>query len=143
MNPEQAARVMAAFEKADDYESLMWRVKLRPYYVTQITMLALCSDFFYLATADCEEIEAGDIALLEQCLADLTGTGEEFWLAELFAARKRKMRPHRSACKGMAAPVAALFDACSTEEERAGIDQRERAFWAGVASRPAPGGAHG
>lgn len=141
MTPGLAAVVLAAFEKADNYESLMWRVTHVPGREADVKLLALCSDFFYLATADCEEIEAGDIALLEQCLADLTGTDEEFYLAELFAARKRKMRPHRSAYKGMAAAVAALFDACSTEEERAGIDQRERAFWAGVASGPVPGGA--
>lgn len=133
MNPEQAARVLAAFEKADDYESLTWRVTVRPYCITEIKLFAGCSDFFHLATADCEEIEADDLPLLEQCLTDLTGTGEEFYLAELFAARKRKMRPCRPAYKGMAPAVAALFDGCSTEEERAEVDQQDRAYWAHVA----------
>jgi hypothetical protein len=135
VNPEQAARVLAAFEKADDFESLMWRVTLKPYCVTEIKMFAGCSDFFHLATADAEEITADDLPLVEQCVADLGGTGEEFYLAELFAARKRKMRPLRSAYKGMAPAVAALFDGCSTEEERAEVDQRDRAFWAGVAHK--------
>ena len=135
MNPEQAARVLAAFEKAEDFESLSWRVTLKPYYVTGIKMFAGCSDFFHLATADAEEITADDIPLLETCLADLLTTGEEYYLAELFAGRKRKMRPHRSAYKGMTPAVAALFDGCSTEEERAGVDQQDRAFWAHVAHK--------
>ena len=133
MTPGLAAVVLAAFEKAGDYESLSWRVTHDPGREADVKLFAGCSDFFYLATADCEEIEAGDIDLLEQCLADLSGTGEEFYLAELFAARKRKMRPLKSAYKGMSPAVAALFDGCSTEEERAEVDQQDRAFWAHVA----------
>lgn len=134
MTPGLAAVVLAAFEKADTYDSLTWRVEHEPGRETRVRLFAICSDTFHLATADCEEIEdVTDVELLERCLADLTGTEEEFQLAYLFAARKRKMRPLKSAYKGMAPAVAALFDGCSTEEERAEVDQRDRAFWAHVA----------
>lgn len=129
MTPGLAAVVLAAFEKADSFDGLTWRVTHKPGSEADVKLFALCSDFFHLATADCEEIEdIADIDLLERCLADLDGTGEEIYLAELFAARKRKMRPLKNAYKGMAPAAAALFDGCSTEEERAEVDQRDRAF---------------
>lgn len=134
MTPGLAAVVLAAFEKAGDFESLTWLVTHEPGREADVKLFAGCSDFFHLATADCEEIEGlADVELLERCLADLTGTEEEFQLAYLFAARKRKMRPHQSAYKGMAPAVAALFDGCSTPEERAEVDRQDRAYWAHVA----------
>lgn len=134
MTPYEAAAVLAAFQRAEENESLMWRVDMES-ESRDVELFALCSDFFHLATADCEEIEAGDLPLLGKCLADLTGTGEEFYLGELFAARKRKMRPHKSAYKGMAPAVAALFDGCSTEDERAGADRKDATFWSHVARK--------
>lgn len=135
MTPGLAAVVLAAFEKADDFESLSWRITHDPGREAKVRLFVNCSDFFHLATADCEEIEAADVDLLEQCFADLKAAGDNCHLPELFAARKRKMRPHASARKGMTPAVGALFDACSTEEERAEVDRKDRAFWAHVAHK--------
>jgi hypothetical protein len=131
VNPEQAARVLAAFEKADTYDSLTWRVTTTPGN-TYVKLFATCSDFFHYATADAEEIAGGDIPVLEACLADLEKTDEQFYLAELFAARKRKLRPLPLACQQMAEGTRLLFDAAGTEEERAEADRRDVAFWAHV-----------
>jgi len=122
--------VLAAFQRADDYESLRWRVDDS---TGDVSLFAGCSDFFHLATADCEEVKAADIALLGECLEDLEETGEPYFLAELFAARKRGMRPLAGAYKDMDPPTRALFDACSTEEERVGVDRGDAAFWQHVA----------
>ena len=133
MTPALAAVVLAAFEKADDYDSLMWRVTHRPGSEADVKLFAQCSDFFHYATADAEEIEGlADVELLEACLADLVGTEEEFYLAELFAARKRKLRPLPIACQGMTTATQALFDAAGTAEARDEADRQDKAFWAHV-----------
>ena len=132
MKPHDAAAVFAAFEAADTYESLMWRVDMSS-ADRDVRLLALCNDFFHYATADCEEIGAADIPMLESCLADLRETGDEHYLAELFAARKRKLRPLEAAGKDMGEATRALFDAAGTEEGRAEEDRKDAAFWGAVA----------
>jgi hypothetical protein len=84
----EVLRVLAVWERCDTYEGLMWKVK-----GDTAQVFALCSDFFYWGTADCEEVTADDLDLLESCAADLKTVGNEFLVGELFAARKRDMRP--------------------------------------------------
>jgi hypothetical protein len=136
VTPEEAAAVLSVFERADDYESLMWRVDMSA-DSRDVKLFALCNDLFHWATADCEEIAAGDVPLLESCLTDLRATKEDWYFAELFAARKRGLRPQKPFYKEMNAATAALFDACSTEAERTQADKRDAAFWSNVAAKVA------
>jgi hypothetical protein len=133
MTPSEAAAVLSAFERADDYESLMWRVDMDA--GPDVKLLALCSDVFFWATADAEEITAADLTLLEACLADLAKTGETYYLAELFAARKRKLRPQKPIYERMSEATAMLFDACCTAEERAEAEHKDAAWWIAVAHK--------
>lgn len=134
MTPSDAAAVLSVFERADDYESLMWRVTTTD-GERDVKLFALCNDVFFWATADCVEITAGDVPLLESCLADLAVTGEEYYLAELLAARKRGLRPQAPFYKGMGQATAALFDACCTAEERAEAERKDAAWWIAVAHK--------
>lgn len=85
--------VLDVFRRADTFQSLMWRR-------TDVghRFSAMCSDTFAWGTADAEIIEPEDVPLLEQCLADLKQADPQLGecdLPELFAARKRGMRPMR------------------------------------------------
>lgn len=71
----------------------------------EVKLYAACSDFFYWACADAEEILPEDISLLWQCATDLSeiaaGNTRDVihastYVLRLFAARKRKMRPMRA-----------------------------------------------
>lgn len=137
MTPHEAAAVFAAFERADGNESLMWRVNMAD-EGRDLKLFALCNDVFFWATADAEEITADDVPLLEECLADLDKCADRWvtcYLAELFAARKRKLRPQKPFYKDMPEDVAALFDACCTAEERAEAEERDAACWIAVARK--------
>jgi hypothetical protein len=133
MTPSEAAAVLSVFERADDYESLMWRVDMGA--GPDVKLFALCSDVFFWATSDAEEITAADLTLLEACLADLAKTGETYYLAELFAARKRKLRPQKPIYERMSEATAMLFDACCTAEERAEAEHKDAAWWIAVAHK--------
>lgn len=82
--------VLRAFAEADCRGELFWAVQ-----GDDVKLFADCSDWFYWATSDLEEITGADLALLQRCLADLRAIDATEWLAELFAARKRGMRPQR------------------------------------------------
>lgn len=85
--------VLDVFRDADSFQSLMWRRT-----DAGIRFAAMCSDTFAWGTADAERIEPEDVALLRQCLADLRAADPQLGecdLPELFAARKRGMRPMR------------------------------------------------
>lgn len=138
MTPYEAAEVFAMFAEAEDFEGgLFWRVDMAPGRDREMKLFAQCSDFFYWATADLEEITRDDIPLLRQTLSDLKAIGAEEELDHLFAARKRRMRPQRPCYKDFDPPVAALYDACSTEGERTAADKRDAAEWIAVAHRAA------
>lgn len=132
MTPAEAAQVFRTYQDADDYESLMWRVSDDH---AQIELFVNCSDFFYWATADCEEVTADDLPALRQALTDLDAADGTEYLGELFAARKRHLRPQGPAYKHMNPATVALFNACCTEEERADADRRDAAWWAALAHR--------
>ena len=132
MTPYEAAEVLALFDQADDHEGVFWRVDMD--HGRDVKLFANCSDLFYWATADAEEITREDIPLLRQTLADLKAVDAAYNLNELFAARKRKLRPQRPCYRHFEAPVAALFDACCTEEERAEADRKDRDWWLAFAA---------
>jgi hypothetical protein len=136
MTPYEAAEVFALFAEAEDFEGgLFWRVDMAPGTDRETKLFAQCSDFFYWGTADLEEITVADIPLLRQSLEDLKAIGAEEELSTLFAARKRRLRPQRPCYKDFEPPVAALYDACCTEEERAAADKRDAAEWIAIAHR--------
>ena len=82
-------RVLHAFETADSYSEVFWRV--HPDGTTRF--YALVNDTFHYATADAEEILPDDVDLLERCLADVVAVDETWVLGVLFAARKRGRLP--------------------------------------------------
>ena len=120
MTPYEAAAIFRIWERADiGSEGLYWKVGGTPRHDTRdMRLFAICSGVFTWGTADLEEITKEDVALLERCVADL-GEFEKGYLPELFAARKRGMRPMRSFCKDMDdEATVALFDACGPERTR-------------------------
>lgn len=89
--PEHAGEVLAIFDAADNHDGLFWRAGGDE----PIRFYAKCSDTFWWATADAEVITPEDVPVLRQCLDDLRLHDEPYLLGELFAARKRGMRPMR------------------------------------------------
>lgn len=90
------AEVLAIFAEADAREELFWK----PDDDGRILFFAMCNDWFWWATADCEPIEPQDVPLLRQTLTDLQalpgaddGAWDGIYLSSLYASRKRQMRP--------------------------------------------------
>lgn len=109
-------RVMEIFSlsHADTYGDLFWRVD-----DGELTLYANVSDVFMWGGSDVEEITRETLPELEQAYADLKAVGGESFTAELYAARRRKMRPQGAAYPGKAdeagPAVAALYNACGPE----------------------------
>jgi len=138
MTPYEAAEVLALFEEAEGFDNgLSWRVDMSPGAGREMRLYAECSDLFSWATADFEEITVADVPPLRQALEDLKAlrSHDEGQLGHLFAARKRRMRPQRPCYRDFTAGLAALYDACCTEEERAEADRRDAAWWIAVARK--------
>jgi hypothetical protein len=136
MTPYEAAEVFALFAEADDFDcGVIWRVDMTPGGNREMRLFAQCNDLFFWAAADAEEITAGDVPLLRQALADLGPLRAQYEMGRLFAARKRKLRPQKPCYRDIDPQVAALYDACCAEEERAAADDRDAAWRAAFASR--------
>lgn len=136
MTPYEAAEVFALFAEADDFDcGVFWRVDMTPGANREMTLFAECNDLFFWATADAEPITVADVPLLRQALGDLRPLRAEYEMGHLFAARKRKLRPQKPCYKDIDPGVAALYDACCTEEERAAADKGDAAWWAAFAHR--------
>lgn len=123
-------RVLRVFEQADAQSELYWRFDID--YPGQLSLLAMCNDLFWWATADCEEITPENIEILEQTFLDLKEIESKptyklpdesrpskfrpiypmSYISELFSARSRKMRPQQPCYKTMSPDIAVLFDAC-------------------------------
>jgi len=71
-----------------------------------------CSDLFYWATADCEEISLEEIPALEQALQEMPNRGSDLWVA-----RKRGMRPQAPYYRKLTEAESALFDAAGPERQ--------------------------
>jgi hypothetical protein len=87
--------VLTFFSKHDltSDELLNWYVK-----DDKVVFFMTCSDTFMWGTADGEDIEDGDLELIEQCIEDLDKADQYSYcdyLGTYFAARKRGMRPMR------------------------------------------------
>ncbi|MER6492651.1 hypothetical protein [Streptomyces griseorubiginosus] len=109
-------RVLEIFAAADAHGELLWHIA-----DGQPQFSANVSDVFAWGGADCEPITPETLPVLEQALADLRAIGAEDFVADLYAARLRQMRP-----QGAAYPsgthkawreVSALYDACGPERE--------------------------
>ena len=84
-----------------------------------------CSDTFYWATADGEEISGqDDVDLLHRCYDDLKAAGDyhEVHAFTLWCSRKRRMRPmrlwYKEVLKGHEAAIA-VFDSAGPERDPA------------------------
>lgn len=113
MNDWYVVRVLSLFAQADCRDSLFWHVN------GDVEFFAQCSDFFWWGTADLEEIKRDDLDLLAECLRDLAEIDTKYMMPELFAARKRGMRPQHAVLTGMQNHVELweLFAACGPERE--------------------------
>jgi hypothetical protein len=118
MTPYEAAEILRVWQMADiGSEGIWWKVSeaASDGDRREVRLFAICSNVFDWATADLEEITRDDAGLLQSCAADL-GELEKGWLPELFAARKRRMRPMRPVYREMSGEhLVALFDACGPE----------------------------
>ena len=117
-NNDFITEVLAVYARADIYDGLFWKVKDR-----QVELFAMCSDLFWWATADLEPILPEDVPLLWSCLDDLLDVGDsaEVYLSELYAARKRGMRPQQPYYRkefDSVEGLPALFDKCGPERNR-------------------------
>lgn len=130
MKGDEAVRVLAVFEKADNYEALYWKTEGE-----QVRLWALCNDWFFWATADGEEITAGDIPALETALDDLLVIGAAEYTGELYASRKRRLRPQAACYRDMPEAVKPLFDACGTARGRDAADKADHEWWASAAQK--------
>lgn len=140
MTPAEAAFVLHIWERADLYEELFWRVGridgTAGYgAIIEVKLFALCNDWFFWATADCEEIVPADFPLLEATLTDLKAIDCEEYLPTLFASRKRHLRPQKPCYKSMPAEVVPLFDACCTKAQRAKADRDDFQWWVNLAHK--------
>jgi hypothetical protein len=110
--------VLEIFYRADAREYLLWSFEGSG---GRLRLWANCSDVFAWGGADSEEITPTMLPLLGVAFADLKAIDRTHWLAELYAARVRGMRPQGAAYprsdEKHAAQVAALFDACGPERE--------------------------
>lgn len=98
--------VLAIFAKADSHDTLLWTFR-----DDTLELWANVSDIFDWGSADGEAITPDRLPVLRQALADLALLNATGWIAELYAARLRGMRP-----QGAAYPTShaaqALFNAC-------------------------------
>lgn len=125
--------ILDVVEEADADSAVVWRGR-----DVDRRAIAVCSDFFGWAIADGEEILPGDVPLFQRCLQDLQEIEATFvdvtigdiakrerndavataYLSELFAARKRQLRPMRAVYEddhAIGPRTAALFDDAGPE----------------------------
>lgn len=114
--PDFVTRVLELFSlsHADAYGDLFWRVD-----DSEVRLYANVSDVFAWGGADAEEITPATLPALEQAYADLKAVEAEEFTAELYAARRRGMRPQGAAYPSKTheswRQVSALYDACGPE----------------------------
>lgn len=98
----------------------------------------MCSDAFFYATADDEEVlSQEDVDLLEQCIKECLNVGDglgELRGTLLYVAKKRKMRPLLDIYTHIPKAVQELLNACGPDREnrnllselKEGIDELEK-----------------
>lgn len=105
-----------SLDETDGYDRLFWRCN----HPGEVWFYVNVNDVFWWATADIELITVGDVAAIRQALADVAAIDAKEKDAgfDLWAARKRHMRPQQAAYPKNKR-LWALFDACGpvrTEE---------------------------
>lgn len=78
-----------------------------------------CNDVFAWGCADCEEITPETLGLFQEAADELLAIEAEWWLAELYTAKVRKMRPQGAIYQSvdMTDTVVALFNSCGPDRE--------------------------
>jgi len=113
-----ALRVMRVFNSFDgpSCDEVWWRTDGQ---YGPVTMLVNCNDLFFWGCADCEEVTAENIDLLESTYAELQALSDRAAedTASLFCARSRGARPQGACYKSFRPETVPLFNACG--EERA------------------------
>jgi hypothetical protein len=104
-------QVMFLFDSADIHSEMYWHVG-----DDGIRLLALVSDVFMWGCADAEDITPERLPVLQQAYDDLAVVDGLPHLAELYAARIRRMRPQGAAYSDSPG-VRFLFDKCGPERE--------------------------
>jgi len=99
--------------KYDIKDTLLWSEEL--------DFSIMCSDAFFYATADAEDVlSQEDVDLLEQCIKDCLNAKDglgELRGTLLYVAKKRKMRPLPDIYTHISKVVQELLNACGTERK--------------------------
>lgn len=103
-------RVLGVFAAARRHSDLLWHIR-----DGRVHFSANVSDVFAWGGGDAEEITADTLPVLEQAFADLEPVDGDGYLAELYAARIRHMRPQSAAYPDFSSAVQELFNACGPE----------------------------
>lgn len=112
LNTEFISEFFRITSENDDYDFYWnwdWKDGLKLY--------VNCNDVFAWATADCEEITAENLPLLEQAYNDCNNIKNTYShnAKALFCARVRKQRPQGAMYEYLKPELAALFDACGPD----------------------------
>lgn len=96
----------------DAHDDLFWTVS-----DDTIKFSIMCSDVFWWATADTEEVNEDSLPLLKQSYKDVKeASGESFYGSSLYCARRRMLRPQRPYLDRIGnTQVRALFEAAGPE----------------------------
>lgn len=98
------------FALADAHSELAWQVDPN---TREVRLMARCDDLFWWGTSDLEGITPADLSELERAFTDVP----DYHFIELYAARRRKMRPQAAAYKNIAEQYRPIFDACGSARE--------------------------
>lgn len=107
---EYQIRVLRVFAAADIQDELLWHDT-----PDGIRFTADVSDVFFWGCADGEPIDPEDVDALEKAYADCVEARSSMSTAELYAARRRGVRPQGAAYPVESAAAQALMDACGPE----------------------------
>lgn len=119
----ETEEILYWFWEKDLRDSLSWGFRAG---TNEIFFWVNCSDVFYWGTADGEDITAADLPDLEQAYQDLIAASDpdnylanEVYAPELWAARKRGMRPQRPWWyrEKFLEPIKELFKAAGPERD--------------------------
>ena len=102
----------ALFSDLDANDGLMWR-----FDDGKPVFLVNCSDVFYWACADAQEITPENLHILELAIRDCKAVDEVHEAPHLFCARVRQMRPQRPVLETIDAKVLPLFLAAGPERD--------------------------
>ncbi len=111
-------KVLDLFSRYDSQDSVSWRTDGE---FAPVTFFVNCSDLFWWATADAEDITPENFGVLEQAFIDCQAADKvvgTVYAPSLFAARVRKLRPQRAAYPKDEPFMWPLFDACGPERDR-------------------------